>query len=224
MDRITWTHPALPRLLDAIPLDAKSLLDVGCGPGIIGALCRIYRDMDRQVGMDGWAPALAVCRRHDFYDECLDARLDGAPLPFRDGEFDVATCIEVIEHLPKADGLALLDELERVARCVVVSTPNGFLDQDDLESNPLQRHRSGWRVSEFRRRGYTIRGVGGMLVLGRHRRLISNALAPVTYFLPRLSQLLLCVRDSGPERSVAAERSMAVSAEPPPSARADRSP
>ena len=40
------------------------------------------------------------------------------------------TALDVIEHLPKEGGLALLDELERVCRGqVVVLTPYGFMEQ-----------------------------------------------------------------------------------------------
>jgi SAM-dependent methyltransferase len=201
MDQITWTHPALPRILDAIPTEARSLLDVGCGRCIVGALCRIYRRMDRQVGFDGYAPALDTCRRHSFYDECLESTITDAPLPFETAEFDVVTCIEVIEHLPRATGLALLAELERVGRHVIISTPNGFFQQEELEANPLQRHLSGWKPGDFRRRGYRVYGIGGMLVFGRHRRLVSTAFGPLTYYAPALSQLLLCVR--GPDATAA---------------------
>jgi 2-polyprenyl-3-methyl-5-hydroxy-6-metoxy-1,4-benzoquinol methylase len=191
MDKITWTHPGIAHILDAIPVDARSLVDVGCGPGIIGALCRIYRSMDRLAGVDAHPPALDICRRHSFYDEVFELDLAAGRLPFTDGEFDVVTCIEVIEHVRREDGLRLLDELERVGRFVIVTTPNGFLEQDDLEGNPLQRHLSGWSVSDFARRGYQVQGVGGMRVLGGHRRFISSALGPVTRYLPRFSELLL---------------------------------
>jgi len=40
---ITWTHKGLPHILASIPADTKSLVDVGCGRGIIAALARIYR-------------------------------------------------------------------------------------------------------------------------------------------------------------------------------------
>jgi hypothetical protein len=33
-----------------------------------------------------------------------------------------------------------------------------------------------------------------MKILGGHRKYLSSGLGPVTYFLPRLSELLLCVR------------------------------
>lgn len=199
MNRITWTHPGVAHILDAIPTEAHSLLDVGCGRGLIGALCRIYRTMDLQVGIDGYAPALELGRRHRFYDESIELELTRGALPFDDASFDVVTCIEVIEHLERDDGLRLLDELERVGRCVVVSTPNGWLEQDELEGNALQRHRSAWRVRDFTSRGYTVRGIGGMRVLGAHRRFISSALGPLTLYLPTLSELLLSRKFSDAE-------------------------
>lgn len=197
MDRITWTHPGIAHILDAIPVETRSLLDVGCGSGIIGALCRIYRETERLVGMDAHPPALALCRRHSFYDDVIDADIT-ASLPFDDASFDVVTCIEVIEHVTREDGLRLLDELERVGRTVIVTTPNGFLQQDELEGNPLQRHRSGWSARDFSRRGYTVRGIGGMRIFGRHRRFVSSALGPMTRYVPAMSELLLSRRvDAG---------------------------
>lgn len=194
MPEITWTHPGLPRILDAIPVGVSSLLDVGCGPGIVGALCRVYRDADRTVGVDAFDPYLERVRRHHLYDELVKWRLEDVPLPFADGEFDVATCIEVIEHLPREAGERLLDELERVAGRVVVTTPNWFFDQEELDHNPLQRHRSLWRERDFMRRGYAVTGVGGMKVLGRRVPVLSTLLGPATLRVPRLSTLILCVR------------------------------
>lgn len=194
MPEITWTHPGLPRILDAIPEGVTSLVDVGCGPGIVGALCRVYRDPARTVGVDAHDPYLERVRRHRLYDELVRWRLEEAPLPFGDGEFEVATCIEVIEHLPRDAGERLLDELERIAARVVVSTPNWFFDQEELDGNPLQRHRSLWRERDFAARGYTVTGVGGMKILGRHVRFLSALLGPATLRFPRLSTLILCVR------------------------------
>ena len=197
MARITWTHPGIARILDAIPPSTRTLLDVGCGRGIIGALCRIYRTCERLVGVDGHSPSLDHCRRHSLYDELMERDLTDDLLPFADEEFDVVSCVEVVEHLSRAAGEALLSELERIGKLVVVSTPNGFLDQGELDDNPYQRHLSGWTARDFRRRGYRVYGVGGMRVWGRHRRYISSAFAPLTRVVPSLSELLLCVRTPG---------------------------
>jgi len=48
----TWTRPFLHELLEEIPKDVESLIDVGCGRGIVGAMTRIYRTPKRLVGVD----------------------------------------------------------------------------------------------------------------------------------------------------------------------------
>jgi len=194
---VTWTHPNLHRILDEVPVGTRSLLDAGTGPGIVGALCRIYRDVDRLVGIDVHGPYLGRARRHHLYDELHERSLDDLPLPFGDGAFDVATCVEVIEHLPRQRGEALLDELERVARRVVVTTPNWFFEQHGFDDNPYQRHVSLWRERDFLRRGYRVVGIGGMKILGRPVRWLSTALGPLTLRMPRLSTMILCVREEG---------------------------
>jgi hypothetical protein len=141
MPDITWPHPTLPRILDAVPA--------------------------RTVGMGAYDPYLEGVRARRLYDEVVKWRLEEAPLPFRDRESEVVTCIEVIEHLPRDAGERLLDELERIAGRVVISTPNWFFDQEKLDGNPLQAHRSLWRERDFTARGYAVTGVGGMKILGR---------------------------------------------------------
>jgi 16S rRNA G1207 methylase RsmC len=41
---VTWAHPFLEKLLNEIPVETKSLVDLGCGRGIIGATMLIYRN------------------------------------------------------------------------------------------------------------------------------------------------------------------------------------
>lgn len=131
MTQIAWTHEALPTILTAIPKQAKSLVDIECGRGIIGALCRIYRKPTRIEGLDVFEPSLDFCKQYKFYDELLRWNLEELPLPFRNKEFAVATCIELIEHLPLDVGENLLGELERIAERVIVTTPNFFFQQDE---------------------------------------------------------------------------------------------
>ena len=51
MPEITWTHPFVYQLLKIIPTNTNTLVDVGCGRGIIGALMRSWevQIMDRAV-------------------------------------------------------------------------------------------------------------------------------------------------------------------------------
>jgi hypothetical protein len=215
---VVWTHRSLPLILDSIPVNCKSLLDVGCGRGIIGALCRIYRCVDRLVGMDGFEPYLEFSENAGLYDRTILRNLNDTPLPFGDREFEVVTCIEVIEHLEWSAGQSLLDELERIGSHVILTTPNIRFQQGEYDGNGLQRHLSGWNPSDFRARGYKVYGTGNLnvgyrlknvteKVVGRaaggavfsgirkSARYISQAFGPLTHNVPRLSTSLLCVLD-----------------------------
>ena len=71
---------------------------------------------------------------------------------------DVIFLIDVIEHLPKTEALALLKKTEKIARKqIIIFTPLGFLVQKHpdgkdawgMEGGKMQEHRSGWELSDF---------------------------------------------------------------------------
>ena len=190
---ITWVHPFLDVLLHFVPSSARTILDVGCGKGIVGALLRIYREPERTVGLDAFEPYLEFCRKSGSYDELIKHDLMEKSLPFDSDEFDMATALEVIEHLPKAEGIRMLEELERVSRRVVVSTPNRFFEQETYDDNRFQKHLSRWKVSDFVRRGYSVYGVGGLMVFGRELGPLSYILSRATLPFPKLSSTLLAI-------------------------------
>jgi len=69
--------------------------------------------------------------------------------------------LDVIEHFPKHEGVALLQLLEKKAAAICVFTPNGFYPQNpetnpEIATRPEQWHRSGWTAREFRERGYDV--------------------------------------------------------------------
>jgi hypothetical protein len=84
--------------------------------------------------------------------------LDGLNM-LNDKSVDSIFLLDVIEHMLKEDGLAVLKECERVARRqIVVSTPLGYMPQDyeageldawDVAHNKLQSHLSGWMPEDF---------------------------------------------------------------------------
>ena len=184
----TWTRPFLQELLEEIPKDLVSLIDVGCGRGIVGAMTRIYRAPKRLVGVDIFQEYIDFCEKYTIYDElyCLDLRQ--TPLPFQDQEFSVATCIETIEHLPKKLGEQLLDDLGRIADTVIVSTPSNYFRQpkSHTEHNPFQAHISKWTIEDFKKRGYNVKGVGD---LAAHKLVIPTR--KLTSKFPQLHQFLL---------------------------------
>jgi ubiquinone/menaquinone biosynthesis C-methylase UbiE len=129
-DKYGSTNPVVKRLmanfegtLDALFTQAapRSLLDVGCGEGVLTEQWA-RRIEGRVVGIDLDDPQL-----HEQWQqrsaENLEYRVMKAEnLPFGDDEFDVATAIEVLEHVP--DPEHTVAEMARVAsRQLIVSVP-----------------------------------------------------------------------------------------------------
>jgi 2-polyprenyl-6-hydroxyphenyl methylase/3-demethylubiquinone-9 3-methyltransferase len=104
------------------PLEAKTALDVGCGAGLLAEpLARLGASV---TGLDASSDLIAVAQEH--------ARARGLGIEYRAGElaelngqFDLVTCMEVIEHV--ADPASFVAELaKRMASngLLVLSTPN----------------------------------------------------------------------------------------------------
>jgi ubiquinone/menaquinone biosynthesis C-methylase UbiE len=96
-----------------------SLLDVGCGEGVVTDELAALLPSARVTGIDVPDPTLAAewARRNAEY-----VAGTAYELPFDDGEFDLVSAIEVFEHLERP--AAALSEMARVARrYVLVSVP-----------------------------------------------------------------------------------------------------
>jgi len=104
------------------PLAGKTALDVGCGAGLLAE--PLVRLGAKVTGIDASPEVIAVAREH--------AAQQGLQIDYRvvdvqsvEGQFDLVTCMEVIEHV--ADPAAFLRALaKRMAPggLLVMSTPN----------------------------------------------------------------------------------------------------
>jgi 2-polyprenyl-3-methyl-5-hydroxy-6-metoxy-1,4-benzoquinol methylase len=100
----------------------ESILDVGCGEGVLTVEWAERLSDGRVVGIDLGDPKLrAEWERRSRPN--LEFRVEEATsLSFADDEFDMACAIEVLEHLPEPE--ATLTEMARVARGhLLVSVP-----------------------------------------------------------------------------------------------------
>jgi 2-polyprenyl-3-methyl-5-hydroxy-6-metoxy-1,4-benzoquinol methylase len=103
--------------------DPQSLLDVGCGEGVLThQWAQRLGDERRVVGIDLDDPALHVEWGKRTAPNLEYRVMKAENLPFADDEFDAATAIEVLEHVPDAEHTVA--EMARVAkRWLLVSVP-----------------------------------------------------------------------------------------------------
>lgn len=176
----------------------RMTLECGCGLGIWGYLMRAENRGNQVyiVGVDITRGYLHFCKKHKVYDDLILA--DISKLPFRSNAFDFTVASEVIEHLNKKRGVDFLDQIETITRNkIILTTPNG--NWPTKGATGAERHISEWRVKDFTKRGYKVRGVGlkgfdpervpHMLCI-----LMRFVFTPISYLLPYFGELLIATK------------------------------
>jgi SAM-dependent methyltransferase len=136
----------------------ETVLDVGCGTSVISRELGVSRCM----GIEGFRPTFEEAQRLKTQDEIICGDIRNLTDYFKSGQYDACIALDVIEHLPKEDGLKLIRDMESVAKKkVVFFTPNGFLPQRQTADSDLQAHFSGWEAQEMRVHGYEVFGMLG---------------------------------------------------------------
>lgn len=118
-------------VLSMLPDRARSVMDVGCGNGI---LVRALRDAGRDaVGID---PSRTALQAFDGKRVC--AR--GESLPIRGGCVDLVACLEVLEHLTEEGARRCAGELGRTTRrWILIAVP----DREDPMRNAIRCPKCG---------------------------------------------------------------------------------
>ena len=193
----------------------ETVLDVGCGESSI-----VQRVSNRKkfhsTGVDAYPPSIEASRTLGIHDDYLVA--DITKLEFPPASFDAVISVDVVEHFEKDVALRMLEKMESWAKKkVIIVTPNGWSPahlhegarQDELTTS-LMRHKCGWTVDDFKRRGYRVRGMKGFRRLIFHtekghaiyayeekkiRKLLYDITSAITYPVPRLAFQLLAIKD-----------------------------
>ena len=105
---------------EKLDLESKSILDVGCGGGLLTEA--LYDSGANVTGIDAAGPGIEVAKIHaskgnkkiNYFEQTAEELLN------KNSElFDVVTCLEVLEHVPDPKSL--------VKTCIQLLKPNGCL-------------------------------------------------------------------------------------------------
>ncbi|MFI5260385.1 MAG: glycosyltransferase [Candidatus Paceibacteria bacterium] len=197
-----WMTPGWITLLQKETRGFESILDLGCGYNSPVQ----HLTIPRKVGVEAFPEYLEESRKKAIHSEYIAE--DILTVAFLPRSFDIVFASEVIEHVGKEEGEELLDNMEKwAAKKVILTTPNGFLSQHGFDDNALQEHKSGWTVSDFKRRGFRVYGIGGFKFLRgprgefRYHRpfyfwlLVSALSQKLSYFFPSVAFQLFVVKD-----------------------------
>ena len=114
---------------EKLDLESKSILDVGCGGGLLTEA--LYDSGANVTGIDAAGPGIEVAKIHaskgnkkiNYFEQTAEELLN------KSSElFDVVTCLEVLEHVPDPKSL--------VKTCIQLLKPNGHLFLSTINRNP----------------------------------------------------------------------------------------
>jgi SAM-dependent methyltransferase len=137
-----------------LPAGNQEILDFGCGTG---AFLPHLEQFGRVSAVDGDHDAVAFCHQRGR-TEVLHVAPE-ARLPFGDGQFDLVTTFDVLEHIE--DDVATMSELRRVLKpggALVAAVPAFMFlwgDQDEI-SHHFRRYRADDLSARLRAAGFSV--------------------------------------------------------------------
>lgn len=113
-----------------VPLAGKNVVDIGCGGGILSDA--MARKGAHVLGIDLSSKALRVAQLHALEAATAQVRYEEISAEAlaleRPGEFDVVTCMEMLEHVP--------DPSSVVKACSALVKPGGWVFLSTINRNP----------------------------------------------------------------------------------------
>ncbi|PIR61815.1 MAG: hypothetical protein COU66_01895 [Candidatus Pacebacteria bacterium CG10_big_fil_rev_8_21_14_0_10_44_11] len=118
------------RYIASLIKPGQTILDVGGEQPILGKIAQAtdYYTINLANQGNQTPKYLERTEKNMFYD--------GKHLPFKDKEFDGLVCVDVLEHVPQPDRKALLKEMLRVTKNILIcSAPLGTENHTEAEKN-----------------------------------------------------------------------------------------
>jgi len=136
-DLASWSYRAPTVVAETVVTrhpEAGSVLDVGCGTGLVGRALRAQGFAGRILGLDISQASLEMARQTGAYDSLAPADLQQR-LAFDDDSVDAVVCVGVMTYLPQVE--AVWREFARVVRprgVVVVTQREDLWDSRECQS------------------------------------------------------------------------------------------
>ncbi len=213
-----YHHPVFAKLIHTLVNELQkelrgynSVIDLGCGPSSPLQFCPWIKD---SIGVEEFEPYLEKSKAKKIHAAYIKSRLED--LEFDEKCVDAVILIDVLEHLPEEVGYKILRKAEQWAKYkVIISSPNGFIEQSALDGNELQKHLSGWDYKTMKSLGYKSRGMAGPKWLRTEVEgetmgddlltsirlqpkafwfLVATLLQPICYYLPITAYSLLSTK------------------------------
>ena len=152
-DLASWSYQApavvAETVFSRLP-EVGSVLDVGCGTGLVGQALRARGLAGQIVGLDISQASLEIAEQSGAYDSVEQADLQQR-LPFEDDSVDAVVCVGVMTYLPEVE--AVWREFARVARpggLVVVTQREDLWETRECQAVVDRLHGEGvWRAPEI---------------------------------------------------------------------------
>ncbi len=137
--RAVFLFEYVARYVSERRLDRLSVLDVGCGPGLISlALGSLGHEV---VAIDRHPKIIQQCQSRNSFSHVSFLECDAETLDL-DQQFDIIVAFEVLEHLQHPDLLLTkFSELMKEGGTAVISIPNGYCPWELFVSRLYHRTR-----------------------------------------------------------------------------------
>lgn len=125
------------------------IVDVGCGDGTYARLLRECGWEGVLYGVEIWDPYVAEYGLSSLYDELMVADIRDIGWPSLPERGQMIIFGDVLEHMPKADALEVLEKAQEYFGYILVSLPIVHSPQGEVNGNPYEAHLHQWEFWEM---------------------------------------------------------------------------
>lgn len=127
----------------------RTVIDIGAGSGTYAQAVRANSSWKgRWAAVEAWEPYVARFGLDGLYDGVVVADARRLVAPFY--RVDLVIAGDVLEHMPRADAVRLLDRIRTHAANLIVSVPVLHLDQGAVYGNLHETHVDHWTADQMR--------------------------------------------------------------------------